>query len=246
MKKDRLPSTITPEKLRKLETPAAVLSVRKRNLITMKDIVPSPKRNLKLSLTLKSSRAVKSSSKNRRTTTENSQLPSFIFDFLDEQRPQLAKPMRNPINIFKPSTSTSSKRKNFTHIKSSNEEFHFFKPEIQTSENQILRIRQGRKHSLDSKKLYKPYIIEITPRSSVTLYGTDPITLTTPISFSNSRKTRRFSTNPNIRNIAGEKKIRENTIQPVVISYPSKTFAEKLQRVQEIAKEAHESFYSLY
>ena len=247
MRKDGQSTVITPGKLRQLENPRILLSQKQRNLICIKDVVPNPKKNTKLNLTLKSSRNIKESHRLRRSIAENYRLPSFLFDFLDEERPQAIKPSRGHINIFDPPL-TPERRYNMINnslsIPIDQEKF----PDL--NEKSLKPVRDiktsgFRKRSLDPSCLYKPYVIEITPRSSVTLYGVEPISINFASADKSPKKHRKYTVANTIRNITGEKyKKNDHSFQPVVINSPAKSFAEKLQRVQDIAKEAEDSFNS--
>ena len=243
MRKHGKSSLITPGTLKLLENPQTLLAQRKIHLISMKDVVPSPKKNTKLNLTLKSSRVTKSLSQNPKHTAENLKLPSFLFDFLDEERPQIQKPIRKHINIFDRSYSPKRHRvKNSLKITIDEEKL----PGISDNTFSILRdvkTSSQKKRSLDTNCWYKPYVIEISPRANLTLYGVEPINLQQANKMVSHKKYRRFSTTVKMRNITGEKfKKSEDYMQPVVITSPAKSFAEKLQRVQDIAREAEDSF----
>lgn len=244
-------TSITPGKLRQLENPQNLLRQRKRTFICIKDVVPSPKRSTRLNLTLKSSRTIKTSSRKHRINKESVHLPSFLFDFLDEERPQAPKPQRDQLN-FQESSPLRPKIRVLSngHIPESD----FFDQEDKFPELSMQKIMEkrncktsnGRNQSMDCTSFYKPYVVEITPRSSVTLYGIEPLDYRNLNTSSSPKRHRNLAKVINMRNITTEKyKKNENYLQPVVISFPAKSFAEKLKRVQDIAKEAEDSFNML-
>lgn len=241
MRKEGQSAKITPGKLQQFENPRTLLTPHKRNLICMKDIIPSPKRTTKLNLTLKSCRIAKSTGRSHHFAIESLKLPSFLFDFLDEQKPQAPKPNREPLNIFE--TLPLSKKQKIRHSLSINIDEEKL-PEIKDKTLMMVRdtkTTSQRKRSTDNN-WYKPYVIEISPRASVTLYGVEPINIQDNIEEISKKKHRKFATAKKIRNLTGDYKKKESFMQPVVINSPAKSFAEKLQRVQDIAKEAEENF----
>lgn len=241
MRKDNKSSLITPGKLKFLENPLTILAQPKINLIPMKDVILSPKKNTRLTLTLKSSRVNKFLSQNSKYTEENLKLPSFLFDFLDEERPQIHKSSRKHINIFD-NSYTPKRHRIKNSLKGS---MHKEKlPDISNNTSSILRdfTTSERKSSLDADCWYKPYIIEISPRANLTLYAAQPINLQQSNEGISHKKNRRFRTTSKKRITGNKIKKIEDFMQPVIITSPAKSFAEKLQRVQDIAREAEKSF----
>lgn len=236
-------SIVTPSKLQTLYS-KNFGRIRKRAMICIKDVVPSPKRSTKLNLCLKSTRTTKSSGRNRTVDNEKKLLPSFLFDFLDEERPQIVRPGRIPINL--PGPEYFKARRKTMHERSveviHEEEEKFPELSVQRVWDRSLCKTSEKKQREEKTLFYKPYVIEITPRSSVTLYGIEPINQFYNKKRLPERKAR--TTKPiNIRNITSDKsKNFDPTVHPVIISSPAKNFAEKLQRVQDIAKDAEASF----
>jgi hypothetical protein len=246
MSKNILSSVITPKRLTLIQNPKSLLMRRERAQICIKDVVPSPRKATKLNYPFSPTRPLKTPSRDKKRDTDTIGLPSFMFDFLDEEKPQISRPSRDPINIFKIPKEKQKEKKLSKGNKSVIIETESKFPELYTQVNFELRnskTREGRKHSADDSAYYKPYVIEITPRSSVTLYGVEPISLAVRKNSRVEKHRKNLSTVLNRRNISNEKYKRMDTeIKPVVISTPSKTFAEKLKRVQEIAKEAEKTF----
>jgi hypothetical protein len=229
-------STITPAKLNDLKNNRMLFNAKRLHLNTMVEVVATPKRITKLNLTLKSPRKVKTCTNGNRHLYQASNLPSFMFDFLDEERPRIPRPPRDPINIFK---QYPKKVKKF--------EYDVFSIRDKSSADAtdtvlIDQTTTNKRRSSIDNSLYRPYVVEISPRSNVTLYSIDPISFSSEPVKSLYKKKRKLPTTSHIRNISVEKGRKETVIQRVVINTPAKSFAEKLQRIQDIAKEAEESF----
>lgn len=241
MSKEGQSSIVTPSKLQEFHS-KKFEKIMRRTLICMKDVVPSPKRSTKLNLCLKSTRATKSSGRNRTVESNSNCLPSFLFDFLDEERPQIVRPSRVPIRSPGPEYFRLRRKTMREQSVEVLQEEKFPELSVQKFWDRSKCKTSERKKREDNTLFYKPYVIEITPRSSVTLYGIEPINQLSNKSSLPVRKTR-AAKRINMRNMIDEKsKSLDPTLNPVTISAPAKNFAEKLQRVQDIAKEAEISF----
>jgi hypothetical protein len=235
---------VTPSTLQELTDSQRFKTTKRRTLICMKDVIPSPKRSTKLNLHLKSTRMAKSSGRSRTSDSDTKNLPSFLFDFLDEERPKLSKPNRDSIKQYEPKLLNLRKNTKINPNYETTPEEKFPELSVQRFWDRSQCKTSKEKRRGESNSFYKPYVIEITPRASVTLYGFEPINqpfanTSTPIRRSKPSKSM------NMRNIAADKAFKlDPTAQPITINAPSRSFAEKLQRVQDIAKEAEDAFAS--
>lgn len=241
MSKEGHSAIVTPSRLQALHS-KKFERIMGRTLICVKDVVPSPKRSTKLNLCLKSTRVTKSSGRSRIAEGDSKCLPSFLFDFLDEERPQIVKPSRVPIKSPGPEYFRLRRKTMREQSVEVLQEEKFPELSVQKFWDRSKCKTSERKKRESSTLFYKPYVIEITPRSSVTLYGIEPINQLFSKGSLPVRKTR-VAKQINMRSMIDEKsKSLDPTLNPVTISAPAKNFAEKLQRVQDIAKEAEISF----
>ena len=186
----------------------------------------------------------KSPCRSRRFDSNPEALPSFIFDFLDEQRPKPYKPTREPAKLHRPKRLNLRKQIKLETNFAVTPEEKFPELSVQRLWDRSQCRTSSQKRRSDTTSFYKPYVIEITPRASVTLYGFEPINHTYSSARTASRRNRPVKS-MNMRNLVIQKTFKfDPTVNPIVINSPSRTFAEKLQRVQDIAKEAEDAYAS--
>ncbi|CAG9312942.1 unnamed protein product [Blepharisma stoltei] len=247
------PSAVTPGKLAQLENPMTTF-------VTKTKIDPAPIQSY-LTGTPKSNKPIftfqqvdKSQIKtNRKSSIEKKQaiLPSFLTDILGESPQTTFFPNQTTYKKFfdKPQSSTKTKENinnsqpSFTDRSVTIEGKGIPSIHFRDIKSSLGRRNLNRSLNMDDHLLYKPYIIEISPKSKMTLYSTIPIKESISLNSKNKNHKRNQSTLsrnqklPQLENHMSIDKSRrfEPKDQLIVIEHHSKTFAEKLQRVKDIA-----------
>lgn len=187
----------------------------------------------------------------RKKDKKSSGLPSFLADLIGESQPAAFFPNRTTYKKEIDNTPSPKKSKIFEDIS----DFSYTDRNVSIEGKSIPTLnfrdvksafsKRGRNRSvnIDDHHLYKPYVIEVSPKSRMTLYSTIPIRDGINLADKSfHRRSRMTNMSKNIRlpqlenqYIVEKTKKIETKDQLIVIDHHSKTFAEKLQRVKEVA-----------